>query len=94
MGCGACTRVCPTGAMRMVLEKGETAIAFTGHSISEIPTPLCAECGKPLPAEQYLEHLRRRMSEHLASSARMDQDLCPDCARRQRGVSFVNSLLR
>ncbi len=93
VGCGACTHICPTGAMRMVLEKGETAIAFTGHAISEIPTPHCVECGKPLPAEQYLEQLRRRMSEHLASSARMDQELCPDCARKQSGLKFVNSLL-
>lgn len=94
VGCGACTRICPTGAMRLVLEKGETAIAFTGHAISEIPTPHCAECGEPLPAGQYLEHLRQRMGEQLASSARMDQELCPSCAHKQRGVSFVANLLR
>ncbi|MFZ5426327.1 MAG: FAD-dependent oxidoreductase [Thermodesulfobacteriota bacterium] len=94
VGCGACARICPTGAMSIVLEKGETAISFTGHSISEIETPSCLECGKPLPAGQYLEHLKKRMGEHLAGSARMDQELCPDCARQQRGVSFVSSMLK
>ena len=94
VGCGACTHVCPTGAMRMVLEKGEAAISFTGHSISEIHPPYCVECGKPLPTGQYLEHLRTRLGEQLASSTRMDQELCPECARKQRGVSFVASMLR
>ncbi|MBI4805793.1 MAG: FAD-dependent oxidoreductase [Desulfovibrio sp.] len=94
VGCGACTHICPTGAMRMVLEKGEAAISFTGHAISEIHPPYCVECGKPLPTEQYLEHLRSRIGEQLASSARMDQELCPECARKQKGVSFVASMLR
>jgi NMD protein affecting ribosome stability and mRNA decay len=80
--------------MRMVLEKGEAAISFTGHAISEIHPPYCVECGKPLPTEQYLEHLRSRIGEQLASSARMDQELCPECARKQKGVSFVASMLR
>jgi NADH-quinone oxidoreductase subunit F len=94
VGCGACARVCPTGAMSIVLEKGAAAISFTGHAVSELAVPACAECGKPLPADQFLEHLRRRMGEHLASSARMDQEVCPDCARRAKGVSFVRAMLK
>lgn len=94
VGCGACTHICPTGAMRMVLEKGEAAISFTGHAISEIHPPYCTECGKPLPTEQYLENLRLRMGGQLAESARMGEELCPECARKQKGVSFVANLLR
>lgn len=94
VGCGACARICPTGAMRIVLEKGEAAIAFTGHAISEIHAPQCPECGKPVPAAQYLEQLKNRMGEQMAQSARLAQDLCPDCARKARGVSFVAGMLR
>jgi NADH-quinone oxidoreductase subunit F len=94
VGCGACTRVCPTGAMRLVLEKGAAAISFTGHPISEVEAPACAECGKPLPAEEYLEHLRSRMGERLGESMHADEDLCPDCARRKKGAAFVANLLR
>ncbi|WP_243311965.1 FAD-dependent oxidoreductase [Fundidesulfovibrio agrisoli] len=94
VGCGACTRICPTGAMRLVLEKGETSISFTGHAISELPTPTCPECGKPLPAEQYLEQLRQRMGDKLASSAGLEQQLCPECSHKRRGMSFVQNMLR
>ncbi|GFK92954.1 NADPH-Fe(3+) oxidoreductase subunit beta [Fundidesulfovibrio magnetotacticus] len=93
VGCGACTRICPTGAMSLVLGKGETAIAFTGHSISEHATPSCPECGAPLPAGEYLEHLRQRLGGQ-ADSARLTLELCPECAHKKRGASFVASLLR
>jgi len=94
VGCGACARVCPTGAMSIVLEKGAAAISFTGHAISQVEAPGCAECGKPLPAEQYLEHLRARMGDRLSESVHLDEELCPECARRKKGAAFVTNLLR
>ena len=79
IGCGACTQVCPTGAIRIEDRDGVRRTIITGTVVREQPLLACSECGAPTQTPAHREFVRRRLPDHMA--ALLDRELCPSCAR-------------
>ena len=79
IGCGACTQVCPTGAIRLEDRDGMRRTIITGTVVREQPLLTCTECGAPTQTPAHREYVRRRLPDHMA--ALLDRELCPSCAR-------------
>ena len=45
IGCGACTQVCPTGAISLEDKDGMRRTVITGTVVREQPLLTCSECG-------------------------------------------------
>jgi ferredoxin len=81
IGCGACTQVCPTGAMHIEDIGGVRRTIITGTIVREQPLLTCSDCGAPTRTPAHRDIVRRRVQEHMA--AHQDRELCPACARRR-----------
>jgi ferredoxin len=79
IGCGACTQVCPTGAIRIEDQDGLRRTIITGTVVCEQPQLVCSECGAPTQTPAHREFIRQRLPDHMATL--LDRELCPSCAR-------------
>ena len=79
IGCGACSQVCPTGAIRIEDRDGLRRTIITGTVVREQPLLSCSECGAPTQTPAHREFVRQRMPDHMAPL--LDRELCPSCAR-------------
>jgi len=79
IGCGACTQVCPTGAIHLDDQDGMRRTVITGTVVCEQPLLTCSNCGTPTQTPAHIEFVRNRLPDHMA--ALMDRGLCPSCAR-------------
>jgi ferredoxin len=80
IGCGACTQVCPTGAIHIEDRDGVRRTIITGTVVREQPLLVCSECGAPTQTPAHREFVRQRLPDHMA--ALLDRELCPSCARQ------------
>ena len=67
IGCGACTEVCPTGAIHLEDRDGVRLTIITGTVVREQPLLTCAECGAPTQTPAHRDFVRRRPSDHMAA---------------------------
>ena len=79
IGCGACTQVCPTGAIRLEDRDGVRRTIITGTVVCEQPLLTCSECGAPTQTLAHREYVRQHLPEHMA--VLLERELCPTCAR-------------
>jgi ferredoxin len=79
IGCGACTQVCPTGAISLEDKDGMRRTIITGTVVREQPLLTCSECGATTQTPAHREFISKRVPEHMA--ALMDRELCPACSR-------------
>jgi ferredoxin len=94
IGCGACTQVCPTGAIRLEDEDGVRRTVITGTVVREQPLLTCSECGAPTQTPAHRQFIRDRMPDHMA--ALLDRELCQACARKRgdrprQGPALLNA---
>jgi NADH dehydrogenase/NADH:ubiquinone oxidoreductase subunit G len=73
IGCGACAKVCPIGAIGITETKATRGIWNKTFTLVR-----CAKCGKPFATEEEIAHLREKLSPHGAVNVL----LCPDCRKR------------
>jgi ferredoxin len=91
IGCGACTQLCPTGAIRFEDSNGVRRTVITGTVVCEQPLLTCSECGAPTRTPAHRDFVRGRLSDSMA--AHLDREICPSCARTrayQPGVPGVH----
>jgi ferredoxin len=81
IGCGACTEVCPTGAIHFDDRDGLRRTVITGTVVQEQPLLRCIECGAPTRTAAHRDYIRDRMPAHMA--ALLERELCPACARNR-----------
>ena len=81
IGCGACTQVCPTGAISLEDVNGVRRTVITGTVVREQPLLTCSECGVPTQTPAHRDFVRQRLPEHMA--VLLERELCPACARRR-----------
>ena len=58
IGCGACTQVCPTGAISLEDKDGMRRTVITGTVVREQPLLTCKECGAPTQTPAHREFVR------------------------------------
>jgi len=75
VGCGACAEVCPVGTIELRwLENSVEVLPFGAR----LPLARCRECGEPLGALPWYDHVRRRLAERSLDLPY----LCHSCKRR------------
>lgn len=92
IGCGACTQVCPTGAIHIEDQDGVRRTIITGTVVREQPLLTCSECGAPTQTPAHREFVRQRLPDHMA--ALLDRELCPSCARQRADRPVVGASAR
>ena len=78
IGCAACARVCPTGAVSCTEDGGQRTIWGKTFGLVE-----CAACGAPFAAAEELEWLKGRLLD-----TDLNLEYCPKC----RGKASVGAL--
>ena len=79
IGCGACTQVCPTGAIHIEDRDGVRRTIITGTVVREQPLLTCSICGVSTQTPAHREFVHNRLPDHMA--AHMNRELCPRCER-------------
>jgi len=77
IACGACTQVCPTGAMRFKDEDNIRSLMFTGTVISTSPLIECEQCHVVL----YSQDFSQKVSAEKYHTEHEKVHLCPKCKR-------------
>jgi NADH-quinone oxidoreductase subunit F len=79
IGCGACTQVCPTGAIHLEDIDGIRRTIITGTIVREQPLLTCNNCGAPTQTKAHRDFVRKRLPDHMATH--LNRELCPACER-------------
>lgn len=82
IGCGSCSRICPTGAI--AVRQTEDRRYIWGRTF---PLMKCRRCGKVLGTKQELDTAARRSGVEVSM-------LCEDCKKRAIANVFANTLGR
>lgn len=79
IGCGTCTNICPTGAIRQEDVDGVRTILIRDEIIGRHILEKCEACGKLFATEKFLKHVRGRTAPHVDVK---DHHLyCPTCSK-------------
>ncbi len=62
--CGACANSCPTGAMTMTHENGQSVLRLCGMTLCRDTLVFCRNCGAALGAGRYVSHMEKRLSSY------------------------------
>ena len=84
IGCGACTSVCPTGAIIVEDRDGFRITEITGTIVRKQPLQVCSCCGETFSASARQYHKTR---DTLGKKV-LEEMLCPACARIQSAKSM------
>jgi len=84
LGCGACANACPTGAAQLRERDGHRQVVMTGTVLKEVDLVPCSVCGKPFAPPDLLEVLARRLEDKDRPHQRLDERICPTCARQRQ----------
>jgi len=79
IGCGACTQVCPTGAIRLEDGGGLRRTIITGTVVCEQPLLEYADAALPTQTPAHRDYIRKRLPPHMA--AHLDREISPAGAR-------------
>lgn len=89
IGCGSCTQICPTGAIRMKDEGDERTISTKGVTVAKFRLEKCHGCGKPYASGKYLDFVLGRSDRVMGVDVL--RGFCPHCARAKNAVRIVGS---
>ncbi|MBU0768925.1 MAG: (2Fe-2S)-binding protein [Proteobacteria bacterium] len=87
IGCGSCTQICPTGAIRMKDDGDERIIYTRDQIIGKFKLESCGLCGIPYASQKYLDFVKRNSDEAMGLDVL--RGLCPGCARKSGAVNLV-----
>jgi ferredoxin len=73
IGCGACAKVCPVGAIELTGDDKTRTIWNKTFSLVQ-----CEKCGAPYGTEEELALLKTKLDPHKW----VNLNLCPDCRKR------------
>lgn len=79
IGCGTCTNICPTGAIRQEETEGARTILIRDEIIGRHILEKCEACGRLFATEKFLVHVRERTSPH--PDVKDHHLYCPTCAK-------------
>ena len=82
--CGACAVNCPNDAIKVVDRSDERILSLCGTILNRQKLIYCNSCGEPVGTDQYLDHLKNRLS--TTSQVKYDKNLCGVCARKERAA--------
>lgn len=94
IGCNACTKVCPTGAIKF--EDIQDKRVMVSWSKTEVPLKQCMVCGKYFAPEPLTMFAYQKMDPDLEEKLK---NICPDCRRKLfskkeilalKGIEFGN----
>ena len=99
IGCGACTNVCPTGAIRME-DKGDQRKIFTWDQVTaKFTLERCTHCNKPFAPKRYLELINKKA--YTPKGLEYVDYICPDCfsshdkvSDRRREMALMKSTVK
>ena len=90
IGCGACTQVCPTGAILMKDENNQRTIYTKNVMVARFTLEACEACGRPYAPRKYLDYVKQNLYKTVQSA--VTRDLCPACARRAGAENLTGVL--
>ncbi|MHC1743719.1 MAG: 2Fe-2S iron-sulfur cluster-binding protein [Syntrophobacteraceae bacterium] len=79
IGCGTCTNVCPTGAIRQEEVDGVRSILIRDELIGRHILEKCEACGRLFATEKFLKHVRERTGPH--PDVKDHHLYCPTCSK-------------
>lgn len=79
IGCGTCTNVCPTGAIRQEDREGVRTILIRDEIVGRHILEKCEACGKLFATQRFLLHVRERTAPH--PDVKEHHLYCPTCAK-------------
>lgn len=87
IGCGTCTNICPTGAIRAEDHENIRTIKIRDEIVGRHPLERCEICGRFYATARFLEHVKEREGVH--PQEKEEHRHCPTCAKL-----FVRQKLR
>jgi len=78
IGCGACTQVCPTGAISLEDVNGCGARS-SRHRRARAAAAGLQRVWRPTQTPAHRDFVRQRLPDHMAVP--LERELCPSCAR-------------
>ena len=78
--CGACSSICPTGAISMKQENGECILDLCGTTLCRDDLVYCDSCGKILGAGRYFRYIQEQVQSHSVDPKTVN--LCLACKRK------------
>lgn len=79
IGCGTCSNICPTGAIRMTDEDGVRVISIRNEVIGVHVMERCEACGRYFASQKFIKHVQVRTSEH--TNVKEHHLYCPTCVK-------------
>jgi len=79
IGCGTCTNICPTGAIRAEDIENVRTIWIRDEVIGKHPLERCEICGRFYATTRFLEHVKEH--EHSHPEVKEQHHHCPTCAK-------------
>lgn len=79
IGCGTCTNMCPTGAVRQEEADGVRTILIRDEIIGRHMLEKCEACGKFFATRKFLLHVKERTAPH--PDVKKHHLYCPTCAK-------------
>ncbi|MBW1867801.1 MAG: (2Fe-2S)-binding protein [Deltaproteobacteria bacterium] len=66
IGCGTCSNICPTGAIRMTDEDGVRVISIRDEVIGVHALERCEACGQYFASQKFIKHVEMQTTKHAA----------------------------
>jgi bidirectional [NiFe] hydrogenase diaphorase subunit len=79
IGCGTCTNICPTDAIRQEDKDGVRTIQIRDEVIGRHILEKCEACGKLFATQRFLDRVRERTAPH--PDVKEHHLYCPTCAK-------------
>lgn len=79
IGCGTCTNICPTGAVRQEEKDGIRTILIRDEIIGRHILEKCEACGRFYATQKFLLHVKERTAPH--PDVKEHHLHCPTCAK-------------
>jgi predicted molibdopterin-dependent oxidoreductase YjgC len=79
IGCGTCTNICPTGAIRAEDKENVRTIMIRDEVIGRHPLERCDICGRYYATTRFIEHVKESEASH--PNEKEEHHHCPTCAK-------------
>ncbi len=79
IGCGTCTNICPTGAIRAEDDENVRTIRIRDEVVGRHALERCEICGRYYATTRFIEHVKSREVSH--PDEKEEHNHCPTCAK-------------
>ncbi|OQY01754.1 MAG: hypothetical protein B6I22_14155 [Desulfobacteraceae bacterium 4572_123] len=79
IGCGTCTNICPTGAIRAEDDENVRTIRIRDEVVGRHPLERCDICGRYYATTRFIEHVKAAEASH--PDEKEEHHHCPMCAK-------------